>query len=379
MYIRVCADIAGKKVNLELPFNGVPSIGELTRRIDDVFSSEMRVLQPGFGERFLTTKMQVYDDRHLKWVDLLSSDQITTDRCQVYAFKENGGSPVRDIQQEMPAPRAPSASSVPYHSSSPQRSVGGYSPGGSYQHVSPLSSEWRVGKERPQVPFQDKIDTTFQDFNHSRSGSISHGELTNGFKTVDIDFTAGTLDELFVKADRNQDQRLTPEEWRAWCGVYPNTLDCVYFRGRDRVEEEEVNRASRRIQDDLVQAESREQQLRRELDEIQARKADGQRQMEVFRQRQAAFQQRRDTLEQQERDLMEQEIRLERQRDHLRTQEHRFNVAAHKFDQATAVCTKRICRQWCALYRAIVYTLEVPNLHLILGKITPGIMLELFH
>eukprot|EP00754_Rhynchopus_humris_P044037 Rhum_TRINITY_DN3737_c0_g1::Rhum_TRINITY_DN3737_c0_g1_i1::g.11758::m.11758 len=338
--IRVCGDLLGKKANLEIPFSGVPTVPELQRRIEDVFSAEMQVVSPGYGgERFITTRMQVYDDLHQKWVDLLSGSQLR-DRCQVYAFRDTAGSPVRDVQMEMPAARPPSSSyaatpSPARYTGSPQYAVAAPSTYPSPHPVGPVGGDWRVGKERPNIPFQDKIDTVFADFNTSRSGYLTHAELAQGFKNVDIDFAQVTNDELFNKADHNRDQRITPDEWRSWCGLYPNTVDCVYFRGRDKVEEDEVNRALRGLQDEAVNNESREQQLQRELDELRARNAEIARLQQDYSQRRAMFQQRRDTLERQERDLMEQEIRLERQRDHLRAQEQRFNVAASNFDSAT--------------------------------------------
>eukprot|EP01059_Diplonema_ambulator_P033267 TRINITY_DN6886_c2_g1_i6.p1 TRINITY_DN6886_c2_g1~~TRINITY_DN6886_c2_g1_i6.p1 ORF type:complete len:296 (+),score=65.27 TRINITY_DN6886_c2_g1_i6:300-1187(+) len=277
--------------------------------------------------------MQIYDDRSLRWVDLVSSEQLHTDRCQVYAFRESGGSPVRDTQQEMPQPRAPTLSQGGYSSPS------AYSPGGGGAYSSPRTSggpyqtnEWRMGKERPNVPLSDKVQTVFNDFNVSRTGGITHQELGSGFKNVGIDFAAITIDELFAKADLNRDQRVTFDEWQHWCKVYPNTLECVYFRGRDKAEEDEVMRGLQAVEIEAQQNDGREAQLRRELEGIQARKQDLDRQQQEYRARQAEFLRRKDTLEAQERDLMEQEIRLERQRDHLRAQEARFQQAANNFD-----------------------------------------------
>eukprot|EP01063_Lacrimia_lanifica_P011403 TRINITY_DN18193_c0_g1_i2.p1 TRINITY_DN18193_c0_g1~~TRINITY_DN18193_c0_g1_i2.p1 ORF type:complete len:368 (+),score=133.55 TRINITY_DN18193_c0_g1_i2:59-1162(+) len=362
--IRTCADLHGKKVNLELPFPGKPSRGEVQRKIDEVFTHEMRVLYPnnnvqyGSGQAsfFVTSRMQIYDDRHLKWTDLISDDQIVTDRCQVYAFRESLGSPTRDVQQEMPAPRAPSlpqpltdrpqpspetppqygTSSPLYGSGSPPQQHYDASPARPPPTGAMVSSQ----RHRPNVPLQDKINTTFYDFNGSKSGALSPQEMAQGFRNADIDFATITLDELFSKADRNRDSKVTPDEWQAFCALYPNTIDCVYFRTRDKAEEDEVNGILARLDGEQQQMDAREQQLHRELADIQMRKQEVGRQLDQYRAKQAQIQQKKDTLEQQERDLMEQEIRLERQRDHLRAQEQRFQQAANNFDRATEVSTK---------------------------------------
>eukprot|EP00662_Eupelagonemidae_sp_cell21_P003929 gene3928-66330_t len=42
--------------------------------------------------------------------------------------------------------------------------------------------------------------------------------------------------------DMNHDGRLDWNEWCTWCDLYPNTLEVVYYRGRDTHDDEMIRR-----------------------------------------------------------------------------------------------------------------------------------------
>eukprot|EP00756_Hemistasia_phaeocysticola_P018338 Hpha_TRINITY_DN15587_c1_g14::TRINITY_DN15587_c1_g14_i1::g.108479::m.108479 len=108
--VLTCADLFGSKCNLELTFPALPSVAELQRRVEDVFNSEMHATRPPGApvppEGFRVSRVQIYDDVLLKWVDLISSTQLH-EYDQLYVFQPQSPWSV-DTQQDLPAPRPPS-------------------------------------------------------------------------------------------------------------------------------------------------------------------------------------------------------------------------------------------------------------------------------
>ena len=104
----VCGDLFSEKVNLELSFPEKPKLLDLLDHVQNSFTAEMRCLQPPNMpaiEQFNVNRIQVYDDAHLKWVDLSSPEQLH-DYGQLYCFQPDS-SWQSDVQQDLPAPRPP--------------------------------------------------------------------------------------------------------------------------------------------------------------------------------------------------------------------------------------------------------------------------------
>ena len=352
----VCGDLFSEKVNLELPFPEKPTLPELKNHVQNSFTAEMRCLQPPNMpaiEQFNVNRIQVYDDAHLKWVDLSSPQQLH-EYDQLYCFQPV--SPWQtDVQKDLPAPRpptrpvalsqgvgqmapqsgmAPSISSVPVQQQVHQINQSMPPPGGYYAQPSPqghmshnvsqlnaaagmaqpvgmsfvLRNSQRILKvegdhlnttdlsnpllvlfcdnyknrystrsqpsygiyynfyqkifsrpipfppsgaaslagERPNVPLEERVRVSFQELDDQHKGWIESAELERAFRNRGIDFSASTVNELFVKADHPRDGRIDMQKWHVFAQIYPNTVDAVYYRGRDM-------RSEQGLRDDITQ------------------------------------------------------------------------------------------------------------------------------
>eukprot|EP01062_Namystynia_karyoxenos_P042532 TRINITY_DN3110_c1_g1_i1.p1 TRINITY_DN3110_c1_g1~~TRINITY_DN3110_c1_g1_i1.p1 ORF type:complete len:412 (+),score=116.59 TRINITY_DN3110_c1_g1_i1:103-1338(+) len=394
----VCADLYGQKINLEVPFPSVPTINELTRVIEQVYGQEAQQLKPqGFPAiQFQVSRIQIYDDSFLKWVDLISSTQLH-EYDQLYVFQPQSAWHV-DLQKDLPAPRPPTGVVPPYAGATPsqmQQSYAqpgspppaGYSPvpqhGGSQyasaamapvagpqpvpahygspapQSASPFGQPYPGGgvlpqpmgaalaaRERQNIPKEQKVQAVFRELDQQQKGWIDTAEFERGFRSRGVDFSSKTVEELFAKGDFNRDGRLDWQEWCAWCELYPNTLEVVYYRGRDTTDEEQLRSQRAQVGEALERARQREADLRRQLDDCSREQQQLQQQLADLDTRGQEATSRRHLLEQQERDLLEQEIKLERQKDQLRLSQQRFQEVAFHFDsEAYRVGSPRRARQ----------------------------------
>jgi hypothetical protein len=105
----VCADLYGEKINLEITFPAMPTIGELQRKVVEVYSAEAQVKRPpGFPAiEFQVARLQVYDDVLLKWADLVTATQLH-EYDQLYAFQPQSPWHI-DVQKDLPPPRPPTS------------------------------------------------------------------------------------------------------------------------------------------------------------------------------------------------------------------------------------------------------------------------------
>eukprot|EP01065_Artemidia_motanka_P007657 TRINITY_DN13829_c0_g1_i1.p1 TRINITY_DN13829_c0_g1~~TRINITY_DN13829_c0_g1_i1.p1 ORF type:complete len:413 (+),score=136.76 TRINITY_DN13829_c0_g1_i1:62-1300(+) len=386
----VCADIYGQKVNLEVGFPSVPTINELTRKVEQVYEEESKHMKPqGFPAlRFEVSRIQIYDDTFLKWVDLLSSTQLH-EYDQLYVFQPQSAWHV-DLQKDLPAPRPPTGpapgieqqSQVPPQPHAPQATPQYYnSPSQPPQQMPPLppqsqqlpqqqplyaqptgspfaapsapaASPYRSGptgpapgaqlpqptgpalaaRERQNVPKEQKVQMVFRELDSQQKGFVDPAELERGFHSRGIDFSSNTVQELFQKGDQNRDGRLDWQEWVLWCDLYPNTLEVMYYRGRDSWDEEQQRRDKDSLVQQVERCRQREEDLKRQLDECVREQNHLRQQLSEQEQRGHDAVHRRTMLEQQERDLLEQEIKLERQKDQLRLSQQRFQEVAWQFD-----------------------------------------------
>eukprot|EP00659_Diplonema_papillatum_P020821 gene20821-32100_t len=177
----------GLKVNLELTFPALPTIAELTRNIEEVFTAEMHAIKPPGApipaEGIRVNRLQVYDDVLLNWVDLLSSTQMH-EYDQVYAFQPQTLWHV-DTRQDLPAPRPPTNSGgggysqVPAGYGSPPRAgAGSGSTGPQFLPQHAYYAAAAVGtSERPNVHPDDKARITFEEIDFARKGYLEYGDM----------------------------------------------------------------------------------------------------------------------------------------------------------------------------------------------------------
>eukprot|EP01060_Flectonema_neradi_P014421 TRINITY_DN21106_c0_g1_i1.p1 TRINITY_DN21106_c0_g1~~TRINITY_DN21106_c0_g1_i1.p1 ORF type:complete len:384 (+),score=84.37 TRINITY_DN21106_c0_g1_i1:65-1153(+) len=346
--ILCCADMFGSKVNLELAFAAVPTIGELTRKIEDVFTAEMHALRPSGAQLpadgIRVSRLQVYDDVLLKWMDLRSSTQLH-EYDQVYVFQPQTPWQV-DTQQDLPPPRPPTVGmnvnavhQPPAFEQSHQR---GYSqshqqPHGYYQQShGPVGPVQAFGDERPNMAPEEKARAVFDEMDTSRRGFLEYADLERVFRDRGLDFSTNTIGELFYKADLNRDGRITIDEFINWSLIYPNTCDCLYFRGKVNDEEAAIQNQIQQAYDQVNQNQSREQQILREIEAIEAANRGLEEDISRCQQRVIEASNKKIVLDPEERELIEEEVKMERQHDQMRLSKARFQEASERFNRGAA-------------------------------------------
>lgn len=359
--VLVCADLFGFKVNLELTFAALPTIAELTRRSEEIFNAEMGAVRPAGApvpaEGFRVSRVQIYDDVLLKWVDLISSTQLH-EYDQLYVFQPQSPWQV-DTQQDLPAPRPPSdpqyqqpaaGGGAPPQQASYQQPFAAVpapqqqayaAPGAppSYAAAPPPPAQDGYQPRTQHVPGsgaspeEDRVRAVFDATDSSRKGYFEYAEMERLFRERGLDFSVNTVGELFYKADLDRDGRVVFEEWANWARIYPNTLECLWHRGQDTPEEAAIRKELQNAQNQIAANQAREAQIRRELDALEGQNR-GLRD-DVARGNAAANEaaNRRSVLDPQERELIEEEIKLERQRDQMRMSQARFAEASARFNR----------------------------------------------
>lgn len=103
----VCGDMYGEKANLEITFPNMPTIGDIQRKVTEIFSAESALKRPsGFPSvDFCVSKIQIYDDVMLRWTDLMSCSQLH-EYDQLYVFQPQSPWHI-DVQKDLPPPRPP--------------------------------------------------------------------------------------------------------------------------------------------------------------------------------------------------------------------------------------------------------------------------------
>lgn len=102
----VCADLYGEKCNLEVNFSSPPTIADVQQKLLRVFAAESNLRRPQGHPLvdFTIARIQIYDDRLLKWVDLVSQTQLH-EYDQLYVFQPQSRWHM-DVQKDLPPPRA---------------------------------------------------------------------------------------------------------------------------------------------------------------------------------------------------------------------------------------------------------------------------------
>eukprot|EP01063_Lacrimia_lanifica_P026387 TRINITY_DN3549_c0_g1_i1.p1 TRINITY_DN3549_c0_g1~~TRINITY_DN3549_c0_g1_i1.p1 ORF type:complete len:364 (+),score=161.09 TRINITY_DN3549_c0_g1_i1:60-1151(+) len=346
--VLACADMFGSKVNLELTFPALPTIGELTRRAEEVFTSEMHAIRPAGAqvpaEGIRINRLQVYDDVMLKWVDLISSAQLH-EYDQVYIFQPQSLWHV-DTQQDLPAPRPPTAggpgpaAAAPAYATpaAPASSLGqasvhrGFPP---EMNSAPSQPMHAGAGERPDVALDVKVRAIFDEMDVGRKGYIDYNDIERGFRERGLDLSNNTLGELFYKADLNRDGHVTRDEFQNFSLIYPNTTECLYFKGVPTPEEAAIQGQIQQLQNHMAENQAREQQNLKEIDSLEASTAALQQDLQRLQAQAAEAAKRKVTLDADERELIEEEVKMERQHDQLRLSKARFEEAQAKFNRGS--------------------------------------------
>lgn len=283
MYVvQVAADIFNNKVNFELSFPGRPTIVELTRATEVAFSDEiaLRRTENVPAHKFYVSKIKLYDEDRDKWVDLMSEEQLV-DYCQLYAFQQENKWH-KETQKEIPAAVKPPTSVQRNAGSSlvgsatrtgvangapPQgaltHSAGNRTPAGqrgdlqlsrrpsSYTAMSgPLSLKVSLEASR-----EEKVRVLFAELDVRGNRVLDMEDFRQGFQTFDVELSAATVEDLFMKADTNRDGTITYSEFERFARLYPIMTDCLFYRSKAFWDEEQLKREIQAERQSVRQAE----------------------------------------------------------------------------------------------------------------------------
>lgn len=282
--VLAAADLYGTKLNYELDFPATPSMEELRQRINAIFGAEAGLRRPAGvpPEPFSAHRMQTFDDNVELWVDLVSMGQLQ-DYSQVYVFQRE--TPWhKEVQSKIPPPAKPPASLIaavpPVLPPAPIVVAPGISPvpitrplmpppldpvgspARAYQlaaasaaaahsaavtamvHRSPSPVRAvppPVPVYHPAVPLAptsletthaDKVRSVYDDLDPRRTGAVTVDDWCAHFDRLRIEVD-GKARDLFKKADRNNDDVVSFQEFDAFSHLYPTLLDSLFYRNRD--------------------------------------------------------------------------------------------------------------------------------------------------
>ncbi|CCW62221.1 unnamed protein product [Phytomonas sp. EM1] len=261
--IQVAADIFGNKVNFELSFSNCPSIQELTRSIENAFSVEIAIKRPDNVplHTFHISKVKIYDEEKNKWVDLLSDTQLI-DYCQLYAFQSENQWHKETLKPIPPAVRPPTLpiSQRPSGNDTSLMSIDGRGPpafthgalalyGGGRSETSSLrhgenfsASTALVTRVNEDASQDEKLRLIFAEFDVHKKRSLDIESFTKGFQKLGLDFSIATVEELFERADHNNDNRISYSEFERFARLYPIMMDCLFYRCKSFWEEAQIQK-----------------------------------------------------------------------------------------------------------------------------------------
>lgn len=271
-FVRVAADIFEKKLNYELCFPHRPTAQELTKMTESVYTTAIASMRPEQvpPHTFHVAKIKVYDQDIKKWVDLLGESQLF-DRCQLYVFQpENPWHP--NVQTDIPpAVPAPAASG----SASSHRAIEGRSPtsgalapytGGARSNsgaastrrggAAPTSSALVIPKVSADASPEEQIRVVFSEFDIKGTRMIDVEDFRQGFRTMGLDFSSATVDDLFERADVNRDNRISYSEFERFGRLYPIMTGCLYFRSKAFWDEEQLAKEIQAEREAVMRAEA---------------------------------------------------------------------------------------------------------------------------
>eukprot|EP01065_Artemidia_motanka_P000407 TRINITY_DN10184_c0_g1_i1.p1 TRINITY_DN10184_c0_g1~~TRINITY_DN10184_c0_g1_i1.p1 ORF type:complete len:381 (+),score=180.83 TRINITY_DN10184_c0_g1_i1:61-1143(+) len=340
--VRCAGPLFGEDASVVLCFDSAPqTLDEVVAAADAAFTKEAEQRRGPVADGFRTARLRVFDWAQRQWHDLRSR---------------------RDWRGLLPG-------SVVYADpAGPVTSV-----------VDVLDEDWRQGFERQEVPHAEKVRVTWEDVCGPAAGPLSivqggfsEEQLLTRLRELRIEVGPDVARGLFADADTDGDGAVSQQEWAAWAESYPNTVECMYFRGRDKAEVDAIRAA---ISDSTSQLRAHDQStgplqaelrtvsgraaavaaeverleglkeelagLRRRESELQAElgvvPADALRAKVVGMERRLAeFARRHDIISGHERELIEQEISVEQQKKSLQRSKDQMRGAVRSFDQVTS-------------------------------------------
>ena len=267
--VQVAADIFGQKTNFELQFSARPTIQELVRATEAAYTNEIELRRPDHipPHSFHVAKMKFYDEERNKWSDLVSEAQLT-DYTQTYAFQpENQWH--KESQREIPAAVRPPAAPRP------RTSATSYQPSTVYQPVTSSAAPKSIPARAStaDTAADEKIRVVFQEFDHKNHRMIDMEDLMQGFRTLGLEFTQATMNDLFQKGDANHDGRISFSEFEKFAGYYPIMIDCLYYRTKafwdDQHLQREIDAEQAAVRDAMNLVGQAEQQHRNALKAVE--------------------------------------------------------------------------------------------------------------
>eukprot|EP00755_Sulcionema_specki_P024960 Sspe_Gene.82247::Locus_53897_Transcript_1_1_Confidence_1.000_Length_2148::g.82247::m.82247 len=205
--VLVAADVLGTKMNFEVNFPVVPTLQEIMRQAESIYTAELAASRAG---PFAVGRFQLYDDRRALWVDLTSPSQLF-ERCQLYALPPDPR-PLPATLRPL-SPRAATRDDV----------IAVRPPLGA---VAPPA----VPVLHDNATHDDKTRVVFEEFDSTRSRSLRPEDLRRGFELLHVDFSTNTISDLIAKADANRDGVISFPEWQRFTEGYPTLTDSLYYR-----------------------------------------------------------------------------------------------------------------------------------------------------
>eukprot|EP00759_Apiculatamorpha_spiralis_P051946 PhF_6_TR5556/c0_g1_i1/m.7932 len=289
--VRVAIELYGMKVNLELTFPAHPSLLELTRQVEHVFSLESATLRPeGKATQMIRIqKFFMYSPSIDEWTELTNATHMV-EGCQIYGFQRDIiGS--QDTQQVIPPARLPKhvvesrrndhhphlTTSPPQPTTttsttttdtltSPQRTTPSRNP----LFTTPSSS----GGTLPLTivhPYtgvtEDKIRALYDFALHhgNHNGSTSRGAAAalgidyevwkRLLRVLQVDISPELSSELFTRADSNTEGVLRYSDFYNFCVTFPAFSECLHVHLRDYTEEEAASIEIKKLREEISELE----------------------------------------------------------------------------------------------------------------------------
>jgi len=362
--VRVCADVYGHKINIELVYDVPPPMADFLAECVAIMTAEGEMLRaPSFPRMdFQIHRAQIFDDRLGQWIDLTSSAQLR-DGVQVYIFQPQTAWHV-DVQKDLPPPRPPRVPRTfggnPYAAgpsrASPQRDAhlpsGPAAPlpaqAGVPSTAQPAAAGAGAGQQGDATE-EEKVNYLFDEMSADQ-GAYRYPEFVRWVRELGVDLPEATVQELFTASDNNRDGAVTRDEFRNFSKRYPNVVDILFHRAADRWDAAQREQENRMFEQQLASNRARDADLRAQIEAVERQVAQLRQQADSLNHeneniaakmqqnvdQNRAQRERNVRLMQEERQLMDKEIAMERRRDALRDSELEFLAQSQRFDQAAS-------------------------------------------
>ena len=120
------------------------------------------------------------------------------------------------------------------------------------RYVRPFPSHpTRTHPHRQHTP---QVRRLFDDFDIRKVRSLDMETFVAGFRRLNVGFSSATVQDLFEKADTNQDRVVSLGEFQRFGEMYPTMVDCVYYRAKDywtEVAQKDAVEEAKRLLDEL--------------------------------------------------------------------------------------------------------------------------------